>query len=128
MFSNVAPTVALLAREVNDQRGGVPDRRAHDQCSNRSLAGAVCDGQPCREVPCARQRIDLPPIGEDDRVEAGDQAGASGQRENARGRTVAENCPEAQEQRFVGSADYGRTGRDTGIQDHGQECEHDERA
>ena len=100
---------AIEFQESIDERfnlGGVRREGDHDAVpisvatDVRRLAGPVRHGQRVRVVARPRQREDVAPVGEDDRVEAGDEAGHRDQAEQRRRRTRAEDRLEAVEQRL----------------------------
>jgi hypothetical protein len=72
------------------------------------------DRQPLREIAGAGEAVDVPPIGVDDRVEAGDQSRRRDHGEHLHADAVAEDGLEAQEQGLGRAADLLRSGRDAG--------------
>jgi hypothetical protein len=105
-------TVAPNTGDVDEQRavlgdGGEQeaDQAGDDQCEVRRLAGAG-PGQPARQVAGPRQGEQLPRVGEDDREEAGDQAGqADVVDEVGQDGVAAVRLPQRQRQRVVGVRD-----------------------
>ena len=88
-------TISITAR---------PSNAAGHQRHVRRLARAVRHRQEVREVARPRQRIDLPSVGEDDGVEAGDEPGHGDEREHL-GEVDSVDGAEAVEQRLARGAE-----------------------
>ncbi len=121
---------AFLAQaEPEQQHHRQPYHAAHDHRHVRGLALTVGNRQELREIAGSAKRIDLPTLGEDNRVETGDQAQHCDQRQTA-GEVLAEDGLEAVQQRFARLPERMRTNADHGRiqpEDHQRrddQCEH----
>ena len=92
----------------------------------RRLPLGVGDRHPVREVARPGQREDVPPVGVDDRVEAGHQPRHGHEAEQVGRGVAAQRGPEAVQQRLGRLADAEGPGRHARVQDQGEHPEDDQ--
>ena len=119
-----APPRLRAVRVPDHEHDAEADDAAGDERDLRRLVAAVRHGQEAREVAGARERVDLAAEGEDDGVEARDEAHDRDEREELR-EVGAEQGPEAFEQRLAAAPQAPRAGRDARVErEHGEGAQH----